>query len=78
MSDVVSRDKLDALLSRAILNFAGCALARLDGKSKIDYLRDAARRDEMRELCRAIFKRQPTHWAEVRRLAKGLLSGVGL
>ncbi len=74
MTRVVSSNDLDALIQRGILNFAGCTLARLDGKSKIDYLHDRARRDAMRELCRIIFNSQPTQWADVRLLAGRLLT----
>lgn len=73
---VVSSNELDALIQRGIQNFAGCALARLDGKSQIDYLNDCARRDAMRELCREILLNQPKKWADVRRLASRLLGAV--
>jgi 5-methylthioribose kinase len=78
MSDVVSGEQFDALIGRSILNLAGCTLARLDGKSKIDYLDlgDTARRDVMRELCRNVFKSRPTQWAEVRRLAGRFLDVI--
>jgi 5-methylthioribose kinase len=68
MTGVRSAHELDSLITRSILHFAGCTLARLDGKSKIDYLRDPARRDSMRDLCRTIFKSKPAQWAEVRLL----------
>ena len=74
MTRVVSPGELNAIIGRGILNFAGCALARLDGKSRIDYLRDPARRDSVRELCRIVFKCQPTQWADVRFLAGQLLT----
>jgi aminoglycoside phosphotransferase (APT) family kinase protein len=74
MSGVVSSNDLDALIPRGILNFAGCALARLDGKSRIDYLRAPPRRDAMRELCRTIFISQPQQWDDVRQLASRLLT----
>ena len=50
------------LVGRSILNFAGCALARLDGKSGIDYLRDEPRRDRVRQLCRDVFEAEPSNW----------------
>jgi 5-methylthioribose kinase len=50
------------LVGRGILHFAGCALARLDGKSGIDYLGDEARRDQVRQLCRDVFEAEPTTW----------------
>lgn len=74
ISRVVPLNDLDALVERGILNFAACALARLDGKSTIDYLHDDARRDAMRELCRTIFEVQPRQWADVRQLARRQLS----
>jgi 5-methylthioribose kinase len=70
MKELVSPEDLGALVGRGILNCAGCALARLDGKSKIDYLRDHARRDAVRELCRVVFQSQPKQWADVSRLAE--------
>jgi 5-methylthioribose kinase len=76
MTGVVSSNDLDALIQRGILNFAGCALARLDGKSKIDYLRDRARCDAMRELCRTVFAIQPKQWSDVRLLAGRLLTAA--
>jgi 5-methylthioribose kinase len=75
MRAVVSTAELDSVIQRGILNFAGCALARLDGKSKIDYLVDPARRVAMRELCRTIFTSRPAQWADVRPLASRLLVG---
>jgi 5-methylthioribose kinase len=69
MDGAVSHGELDALVGRAILNFAGCAMARLDGKSKIDYLKDGAKCDAVRELCRTVFKDQPAKWSDVRTLA---------
>ncbi|MCH8046246.1 MAG: phosphotransferase [Planctomycetes bacterium] len=50
------------LVGRGILNFAGCALARLDGKSGIDYLDDEARRDQVRRLCHDVFEEEPSTW----------------
>jgi 5-methylthioribose kinase len=70
MAAVVPPPEFDALVCRGILNFAGCALARLDGKSKIDYLKDSARRDAVRALCRSIFAEQPAHWDDVNQLAR--------
>jgi 5-methylthioribose kinase len=80
MASVVTPADLDALIQRGILNFAGCALARLDGKSKIDYLDDPARRDAMRELCRSILTSQPQlrKWSDVRMLSERLLTAARL
>jgi 5-methylthioribose kinase len=74
MESAISRDEFDALVGRGILNLAGCALARLDGKSQIDYLQDRDRRDAVRELCGRILKDKPTRWADVGQLAHRLLS----
>jgi 5-methylthioribose kinase len=76
MTGAVSSNDLDALVQRGILNFAACALARLDGKSKIDYLCDRARCDAMRQLCRTVFTIQPKQWSDVRLLAGRLLTAA--
>jgi 5-methylthioribose kinase len=76
ITTVISPIELDALIQRGILNFAGCALARLDGKSKIDYLDDRTRLDAMRELCRTVIT-QPRQWSDVRLLARRLLMAAG-
>ena len=70
MQERVSPEDFDALVGRSILNCAACALARIDGKSRIDYLRADAQRDAVRELCRVVFTSQPTQWADVRMLAE--------
>jgi 5-methylthioribose kinase len=70
MSAMMSSEEFDVLVHRGILNFAGCALARLDGKSKVDYLNDNVRRDAVRTLCRSIFAEQPACWDDVNQLAR--------
>lgn len=65
MADRVSRDELAALWSRGIQNFAGCAWARLDGKSPVEYLSDERKREQMRSLCRQVFDTSPTRWSQV-------------
>jgi hypothetical protein len=76
MLTALTPDEYDALVQRGIVNFAGCAIARLDGKSKVDYLTDDARRDAMRRLCRAIFVETPPDWASVVELAESLLTAA--
>jgi 5-methylthioribose kinase len=61
------------LQRHAILNFAGCAWARLDGKSPVEYLKDATRRDQVRALCRGIFA-DPADWSEVLERCRRLLA----
>jgi hypothetical protein len=56
---------LRALEGRAIRNFAGCAWARLDETSRIDYLTDTARRELVRSLCRELIDRPGADWAGV-------------
>ena len=53
------------LWTRGIQNFAGCAWARLDGKSPVEYLHDPARRDLVRGLCQRIFEDRPCRWPHV-------------
>ena len=73
MTPAISANDTDQLIRRAVLNFAGCAFARLDGKSKVDYLTQNSRREQMRQLCRAIFAKPPSRWDDVTELARQAL-----
>lgn len=48
-----------ALAGRSLQNLAGCAWARLDGTSQVDYLPDPDRRQRVRALCRGILHEPP-------------------
>lgn len=73
----VGQGEYAALVARAIQNFAGCAWARLDGVSQIDYLHDEPRRDMLRGLCQDLLGNEVATWEEVltefhcRRAARG-------
>jgi 5-methylthioribose kinase len=62
--------ELAALWARGVQHFAGCAWARLDGKSPVEYLTDENRRETMRALCREVFAQQPQAWDAVIALAR--------
>jgi 5-methylthioribose kinase len=53
------------LEARAVQNLAGCAWARLDGTSQVDYLTDPTRRDTVRAFCRELFEQSPGGVGEV-------------
>ncbi|HUY91066.1 MAG TPA: phosphotransferase [Pirellulales bacterium] len=53
------------LQRRAALNFAGCAWARLDGTSKVDYLTDPGRREMLRGFCRGLLAHPAADWPAV-------------
>lgn len=57
----VSTEEHEALRRRAIRNFAGCLLARVDGKSRVDYLSDAA---PVRALARRLLLQPPSNWSD--------------
>jgi 5-methylthioribose kinase len=63
-----------SLISRGIQNLAGCTLARLVGKSKIDYLNNRLHREALFELARFILTNQPERWAVVRQFLCHLIS----
>ncbi|HWA97980.1 MAG TPA: aminoglycoside phosphotransferase family protein [Pirellulales bacterium] len=50
------------LVERGIQHLAGCTWARLDGKSRIEYLEDESRREAVRRACRAILDDRPRQW----------------
>jgi 5-methylthioribose kinase len=61
----VPDDEYCQLVKRAVQNFAGCAWARLDGTSKIDYLTDPRRREGARGLARGLLRAHGAGWDEV-------------
>ncbi|HJT30429.1 MAG TPA: phosphotransferase [Pirellulales bacterium] len=64
LAGVISDEDWRQLERRAILNFAGCAWARLDGKSQIDYLTDEGRRKLVRDLCRTLLDQPVDDWQQ--------------
>lgn len=66
-----------ALVARGVQNLAGCAWARLDGKSKIEYLIDEERRSAVRSLCRdTLSAPQPPSWSDFAAELRRRLAGV--
>lgn len=65
LAEVISDEGWRRLQRRAILNFAGCVWARLDGKSQIDYLTDEGRRKLIREICRNLLDEPIAEWQQV-------------
>lgn len=65
MSAKVEPSEYNQLVTRGIQCLAGCAWARLDGKSGIDYLDDSGRRDRVREFCLQLFIERPSRWMDV-------------
>lgn len=55
-----------SLSARGMQNLAGCAWARLDGKSPVEYLTDTARRESVRAACRSLFATRPANWPMAR------------
>jgi aminoglycoside phosphotransferase (APT) family kinase protein len=62
MRDVAAPGELHDLTARAIRNCAACMLARIDGKSKVEYLSDAALRDALRSRARLLLAEAPPTW----------------
>ncbi|HEV3003433.1 MAG TPA: phosphotransferase [Pirellulales bacterium] len=71
----IGDDESRALERRAVQNFAGCAWARLDGTSRIDYLTDTARRELVRSLCRELLDGADADWQSAFELIQGRLAG---
>lgn len=62
LSRTVTADELRRLEARAVQNFAGCALARVDGKSPVEYLTDESMRDAVRRFTAALLRESPASW----------------
>jgi len=72
MATRVSRDELAALWRRGIENLVACAWARVDGKSPVEYLSEAAR-ERVRSFCRSIIDAPPSDWPAMVRLCEPAL-----
>jgi 5-methylthioribose kinase len=65
MRPAIGDGEYQSLVMRGIQNLAGCAWARLDGTSRVDYLTEPARRDAVRSFCRELFSAPPVAWREL-------------
>jgi aminoglycoside phosphotransferase (APT) family kinase protein len=66
-----------ALERRTVANLAGCALARVDGTSPVDYLRHSGQRELVRQLCSRVFLDRIEDLAAVHALATTLVQHEG-
>lgn len=76
MSDAVEPADFNPLVARGIQCLAGCAWARFDGKSGIDYLEDSGRRQHVRQLCRRLFEKRPGDWSEADAMLRDSLEKI--
>lgn len=72
----VSAGEREKMWARATQHFAGCAWARLDGKSPVEYLTDTRRREMIRSLCRSVFQQEPADWPGVIELCRQQFDGL--
>ncbi len=75
MLAAIAKDEYGALVARAYAHLAGCLLARVDGKSKVEYLTDETARNHARRLALGLFEHRPATWDDVLELF-GKLSGA--
>ncbi len=64
MAGRIGAKQYEALQQRAILHFAACALARVDGKSPVEYLA-AETQDVVREVATALLTAETKTWSQV-------------
>jgi 5-methylthioribose kinase len=57
-------NELPSTEARAVANFAACALARVDGKSPVDYLNEQ-QQESVRRLCAAALRSAAESWRQV-------------
>jgi 5-methylthioribose kinase len=60
----------ETLVSRVVPHLAGCMWSRIDGTSKIDYLRDPREHEAVRNFCRSLLQEPRRTWDEVLALAQ--------
>ncbi|MCA9164104.1 MAG: phosphotransferase [Planctomycetales bacterium] len=64
MRPVIGDSAFTELERRAMLNLAGCLIARVDGKSKAEYLTDERQQEIVRQTARMIFAAPLSSWSE--------------
>ncbi len=64
------------LTARGIQNLAGCLLARIDGKSTVEYLTDETRRNVVRKLGRELFQTRPACWSDLMTIVQASLAQI--
>jgi 5-methylthioribose kinase len=65
LAPAVGEGAYGELVARGIQNLAGCALARIDGKSRVDYLVDEGPKETVRRFGRGLLLEPPGEWGEV-------------
>lgn len=61
----IGGDDRRRLWQRGAANLGGCLLARLDGKSQVEYLEDDSRRSIARQLARQMLELELSDWREI-------------
>lgn len=74
-ADEVSPDA-GAAVTRGMLHLAGCLLARIDGKSRVDYLPEVRQHEAVRKLARALFIARPADWHTARPMIEHALDSL--
>ncbi len=67
LAHVATEEERRALTDRALLNLGACMLARIDGKSKVEYLTEEPLRDEIRQFARHMLLDPPKTWLDLTR-----------
>lgn len=65
MQEILSAADKASLEHRAVANFAACLLARVDGKSPVEYLTLEAHRDQVRKMARQLLLAESRTWSDV-------------
>jgi len=65
MQAILSAAEQASLEHRAVGNFAACLLARVDGKSPVEYLTLETHRDQVRKMARQLLLAESATWADV-------------
>lgn len=73
VSQRVKGQELQNLCQRSMRHLGGCGLARIDGKSPVEYL-SPSHQQQARTLCTRILSDEPTRWTDTKHLAEAFLS----
>jgi len=72
---VTKNDRAD-LSRRAMANLAGCVLARVDGKSPVEYINDLRQKEAARRFSYSLFQEPRAAWEEAESLLREICESL--
>ena len=72
----VPHEVAPAAIARGMLHLAACLAARIDGKSRVDYLPEVRQQEAVRKLARELFAARPADWNAARPIIERAIASI--